>query len=191
VRFIRDAAITILAVVVVFTVFLCARMRTGGLSAEDSPGRVERTVATNLVRLAIRPDASRLSSPLADPRTWRSGADHFEDHCSACHGNDGRGHTLLGRNMYPKVPDLASPVIQGMSDGALFYVIENGIRWTGMPGWKGEHTPDESWRLVGFIRHLPAVSQEELRGLPRDTENSHSSEHVHDDENSHHQHEMH
>jgi mono/diheme cytochrome c family protein len=189
VRFIRDAAITILAVLVVFTVFLYARMRTGGLSAEDSPGRVERTVATNLVRLAIPPAASRLSSPLADPGSWREGTDHFEDHCSVCHGNDGRGRTLLGRNMYPKVPDLASPSIQGMSDGALFYVIENGVRWTGMPGWKGEHTPDESWRLVGFIRHLPALTQEELGTLPGDSDESHRSEHEHDEGGSHHQHE--
>jgi hypothetical protein len=90
--------------------------------------------------------------------------------------------------MYPKVPDLTSPSIQRMSNGALFYVIENGVRWTGMPGWMGDHTADESWRLVSFIRHLPALTPDERDILQRDTDASHGSEHG---EVSHHQHEMH
>jgi hypothetical protein len=46
----------------------------------------------------------------------------------------------------------------------LFYIIENGVRLTGMPAW-GDGSADserESWKLVLFIRHLPDISAEEL-----------------------------
>jgi len=53
---------------------------------------------------------------------------------------------------------------QKLSDHQLFYIIENGIRLTGMPAW-GTGTKageDESWRLVRFIRHLPQITPEEI-----------------------------
>lgn len=54
-----------------------------------------------------------------------------------------------------------------MSDGELFYVIERGIPFTGMPAW-GTGTPDgetSSWELVRFIRHLPRLSDQELKDM--------------------------
>src|SRR5438105_12307474 len=54
---------------------------------------------------------------------------------------------------------------QELTDGELFYVIHNGIRLTGMPafGEEGTNGPDnESWALVHFIRHLPAMTDEEV-----------------------------
>ena len=53
---------------------------------------------------------------------------------------------------------------QGLSDGELFYAIERGIPWTAMPAWE-TGTPEgveDSWKLVRFIRHLPALTQKEL-----------------------------
>jgi len=50
---------------------------------------------------------------------------------------------------------------QGLSDGELFYIIENGVRLTGMPAWGGAGKPEESWKLVQFIRHLPALTPDE------------------------------
>jgi plastocyanin len=62
--------------------------------------------------------------------------------------------------MYPPVPDLASDAVQQLSDGALFWILQHGVRWTGMPAFRDEHTADETWRLVSFIRHVPAGSEE-------------------------------
>jgi mono/diheme cytochrome c family protein len=92
------------------------------------------------------------------------GACHFADHCASCHGNDGRGQTTLGRNMYPKAPDMTLPETQRLSDGELFAIIENGVRLTGMPAWgsPGPEDDNETWELVHFIRHLPKITPEEL-----------------------------
>ena len=152
-RLFRDATITLI-VLLTGVVVVGYRSVRGGLSAEANPGRVERAIATRLVRLSIPRDARNADNPFTDPSTWRDAALHFEEQCAACHGGDGRGDTYVGKNMYPKVPDLASPAIQQMTDGDLFYVIQNGVRWTGMPAWRTEYTVDDTWKLVSFIRHL-------------------------------------
>jgi mono/diheme cytochrome c family protein len=67
-----------------------------------------------------------------------------------CHGNDGKGRTLIGQNLYPKTTDLSLPQTQQLGDGELFYIITNGIRLTGMPAW-GTGTPEDdeaTWGLV-------------------------------------------
>ena len=56
---------------------------------------------------------------------------------------------------------------QNLEGHELFYIIENGIRLTGMPAWgtgkkAGE---EESWRLVRFIRHLPRITAEEIEQM--------------------------
>ena len=73
----------------------------------------------------------------------------------------------MGRALYPRSPDLSASATQQLSDGELFYIIENGIRFTGMPGWGGAGRPEESWKLVHFIRHLPGLTDEELREMER------------------------
>ena len=90
---------------------------------------------------------------------------HFADHCASCHGNDGKGSTLIGRGLYPKPPDMTEPATQKLLDGELYYIIENGIRFTGMPAFgeeSGNDNDQESWDLVHFIRHLPQMTPDEI-----------------------------
>jgi mono/diheme cytochrome c family protein len=181
-RFLRDAVITVVVVVAVIGVLAYARMRAGGLSADAEPGAFERTIATRLLRLSIPPDAERQKNPFADDATaWRDIAVHYEDHCAMCHGSDGRGRTDLGENMYPKVPDLADASVQRLSDGALFSIIQNGVRWTGMPAWKREHSPEDTWKLVSFVRRVPSLTPSDLEDLRQHDERSHDDHHHRED----------
>ena len=59
---------------------------------------------------------------------------------------------------------------QSLSDGELFYIIQNGIRLTGMPAWStgaSERDAEDSWKLVHFIRHLPDVTFEERKQMEK------------------------
>ena len=181
-RFLRDALITVVVLIILVTLGALVVVRNGGLSADKAPGRVEQAIATRLVRLSIPSNAAQATSTLTDQARWRDGADHFEDHCAVCHGRDGHGDKEMGDRMYPPVPDLAAAATQQKSDGALFYIIQNGVRWTGMPGWKAEHSPDETWRLVSFIRHVPSMTAAEVASLKADSdhEHEHADDHGHD-----------
>jgi mono/diheme cytochrome c family protein len=187
-RFLRDALITVIVLGIAIALVAYSRVRGGGFSADAEPGTFERSIATRLLRLSIPADADRQQNPFAtDSNAWRSVVDHFQDHCATCHGQDGRGTTEMGKNMYPKVPDLADARIQSLSDGALFYIIQNGVRWTGMPAWKGEHTPEETWRLVSFVRKMPSLTPQEMESLkpPAEPEAEHPADHEHP---AHHEH---
>ena len=73
----------------------------------------------------------------------------------------------MGKHVYPPAPDMRQANTQGLTDGELFYIIQNGIRLTGMPSWGSGKAQDEqdSWKLVLFIRHLPKLTAEEEREM--------------------------
>lgn len=133
----------------------------GGISARNAPGTGETAAARRLRSLAMPRAARERTNPVSPtPDAIREGLEHFADHCAVCHGNNGSGDTEMGRGLYPRPPDMRQPATQSLSDGELFYIIENGVRLTGMPAW-GDGSPESeaaSWPLVHFIRHLPKLS---------------------------------
>jgi mono/diheme cytochrome c family protein len=136
-----------------------------GLDARKQPSALEARIARSVRRLAVPRDIRERRNPVqpsADVMT--GGIDHFADHCASCHGVDGSGDTEIGRGLFPKAPDMRLDATQSMSDGELFYVIEHGVRFTGMPGWSTGTAAGEtaSWELVQVIRHLPMLTEEEL-----------------------------
>lgn len=159
-----------LAVVLGALIAGAALLFRGGISARVDPTHLESVIARRLVRLGI-PDASRrLRNPEPSSKeVLAAGRGHFADHCAICHGNDGGGQTEMGRNLYPRVPDLRLPHSQELTDGELLYIIENGIRLTGMPGWGdgSEESGRASWHLVAFIRHLPHLTPAEKLEMDR------------------------
>ena len=136
-----------------------------GVSARDEPTAVEAFMARRLRRLATPSHLHSAKNPVALTSEVMAGArEHFADHCASCHGNDGKGQTSIGRNLYPKAPDMTLAATQDLVDGELFGIIENGIRLTGMPAW-GNGTPESekaSWELVHLVRHFPRITQAEL-----------------------------
>ena len=139
-----------------------------GVSAKEQPGKVEEFLATRVRNMAIVRRAKSLINPveyseevIADARA------HFADHCATCHGNDGSGDTEIGRGMWPKVPDMRLARTQNLSDGELFWIIENGVRFTGMPAWGNGTKEGEtaSWQLVHFVRRLPKLTPAEIEEM--------------------------
>lgn len=131
-----------------------------GFSARDKPLALEAFFARNLRLIAIPSSAKNLKNPLKETRLSLAEArDHFADHCATCHGNRGDGKTMIGEGLYPPPPDLRRET-QELTDGEIFYIIKNGIRFTGMPGFGG--SDEDNWKLVSFIRHLPRLSDEEV-----------------------------
>jgi mono/diheme cytochrome c family protein len=138
---------------------------TTGVSARPEPSRLEAITARTVRSIAIRARVRGITNPVpVSDAVVKEGMEHFADHCAVCHGNDGRGDTEMGRGLYPRAPDMRVAETQNLSDAELFYIIENGVRLTGMPAWSTGTKEGEtsSWHLVHFIRHLPKLSEEEI-----------------------------
>ena len=141
-----------------------------GVSARSTPGSLEASVARTIRGLAIRSRLRGVKNPVpVSDEVIVDGRDHFADHCASCHANDGSGNTEMGRGLYPKAPDMRLRATQDLPDAELFYIIENGVRLTGMPGWSTGTKEGEtsSWHLVHFIRHLPQLSADEIERMER------------------------
>ena len=158
---------TVAGVAIAFVLLLASVQR--GFSARDPPSRLEAAVAQAMRGWSIPRAAKRRVNPIATtPQSLLAARAHFADHCAQCHANDGSGKTEMGANLYPKPPDMRARATQRKSDGELFYIIQNGVRLTGMPAW-GEpgRDDDDTWKLVAFIRTLPRLPDADVAAMRR------------------------
>src|SRR6476646_6772903 len=93
-----------------------------------TPSNTENKVMSE-VKHEVTIGGKDVKNPIAyTPDAAKEGGEHFQHHCQICHGLDGQ----------------------------LKWIIENGIKPSGMPGWKGILEDEEMWNIVHYIRHLPA-----------------------------------
>jgi mono/diheme cytochrome c family protein len=157
-----------IAIIVAAVVMLVLQGR--GVSARPEPSGLEKRAALFMRGWLTPATYKGLKNPVSDTEeNFAAAREHFADHCASCHANDGSGNTEMGRSLYPKAPDMRLPRTQDLSDGEIFYFIENGIRLTGMPGWSTGTVEGErsSWQLVHFIRRLGKLTPEDLAIMER------------------------
>lgn len=162
------AGVVTLPVLALLFGFVMLKSRSHGFSAHAQPMFVEKFAAEQARLMALPSDAKDKPNPVPNSSEVLAEARaHWADHCATCHANDGSGQTEVGKNMYPPAPDMRKHDTQDMTDGELFYIIQNGVRLSGMPAWgnDSEHDQKASWKLVRFIRHLPNLSPEELQEM--------------------------
>jgi mono/diheme cytochrome c family protein len=167
-RSILKACWHLCAIVGVAVIAAAISFARDGVTTRTEPSAIETTLG-RAARHALIPASvrERQNPQAATPEGLRVGLEHWADHCASCHANDGSGDTSIGRSLYPRVPDMRSADTQQLSDGELFYLIEHGVKLTGMPAWGTGTAEGEaaSWQLVHFIRRLPALDAAELADM--------------------------
>ena len=125
-----------------------------GKKAVVTPPALEAYFANQLKTIKI-PEAAFPTIPIdrAEANVVEGG-EHFNHHCASCHDLDGDADSAFAKAFYPPVADLASDQVQKYSDGQLKWIVENGIRYTGMPGWKGIIDEPIQWKIVYYMRAL-------------------------------------
>jgi cytochrome c553 len=100
-----------------------------------------------------------------DPALLLKGAGHFEAGCRPCHGApDLPRLPRVPRAMLPPPPDLAL-VAAEYAPEELFYIVKNGIKFTGMPAWPAQVRDDEVAAMVAFLVALPKLDAAAYRRL--------------------------
>jgi len=134
-----------------------------GASWEDPQPVV---AALSRVRTASISRRARDQPPIAleEAATISSGARQFAKYgCSACHGAPGVGWSKFSEGLNPGPPDLKE-IAAERDAAALFWVVKNGIRMTGMPSFAKAGVPDsELWQIVAFVKKLPTVSEADYK----------------------------
>ena len=121
-----------------------------------SPSSIETTVMTKAKHTFLIRNKKSVNPIKVTPQTIGDGREAFSHYCIACHGLDGQNTGVpFADSMSPPVPSLSSREVQSYTDGQLKWVIEHGIKPSGMPGANGILSDEEQWEIVVFIRHLP------------------------------------
>ena len=140
-------------------------------TASARPSATESWVARSILRHWVRRSSSIARNPVPPtPENLRDGEREYDEHCAVCHGFGGNGQNQLGADFYPPVASLSQGLV-GMPDGALFFILSNGIRMTGMPGFATRHSPDELWKMILWVRHLPHLTPQERASIQARIEN--------------------
>jgi mono/diheme cytochrome c family protein len=132
----------------------------GGMSARQTPSALESIVAQALVQWSIPSASKAQGNPLGarnNAADIAAGHELYAGKCQSCHGYDGSGKTDAGGGLFPPPISLRPSALEKRkrTDGELFYLIRNGVRNTGMPGWP--LTDQQTWQLVSFLRNLPGT----------------------------------
>jgi len=158
-----------LALLVIAGVAALALVRGYGISAVTyRPIPFEAQTAKAVWRFLVPANVRTAANPVPPTAdVLKEAREHWADHCATCHANDGSGDATIGRRVFPRAPDMRVAPTQALTDGELFYAIEQGIPWTAMPGWRTGEAEGEraSWALVRFIRHLPSITPDEVREM--------------------------
>lgn len=152
----RTVCLTIWVVVILLIITTAYRVTHASVSALPDPGPVEKSLAMKAkdwyIGRAAR--ATLPPQPANDADSVSKGEALFGMECVSCHGQDGHTPTAIGRSMYPRALDLGSAEVQEMSDRELFWVVKNGIRLSGMPGFAHINSDQEIWHFAHFVRSL-------------------------------------
>lgn len=162
----RTGLLIFLLIVIAVCVYGFILVRRG-FSARDNPSWLESSMARTARKMAYPSSATNMKNPVPDTHENLMEAEaHWADHCATCHANNGSGDTVIGKNLYPRAPDMRKAETQDLTDGQLYYTIQNGVRLTGMPAWGAAGDNDEdTWKLVHFIRHLSQLTPEDEKHM--------------------------
>src|SRR5229473_2268564 len=139
-------------------------------NANQKPSPIEAVVANHILLSWVRQHAPRERNPLSPSHdNLKSAQSEFEEHCASCHGLDGSGKNRFEADFYPPVPKLTGDILD-LSDGELYFIVAKGIRNTAMPSFEQEHSADDMWKMVLWIRHLELLSPEEKAALEKEIE---------------------
>lgn len=149
-------------ILALFSGFLVCAIYFAGCAAKRKPLPLENSVANMAKDIAIPIEARDAKNPVpASDEAIKDGEQIYAQNCALCHGVDGHGFTVIGRNMYPPAMDLTSPHVQHWTDADLYWIIQNGISLTGMPSWSSSISPTDTWKIAQYIHALPRLNAEQ------------------------------
>ena len=154
-----------IAVVVVLSAgFLCVRFGLMDPRADIPVNSLERRIAMPSLDAAVDRRAPEVKNPVQPTDAdLIAGMKVYQTNCASCHGDIHRPHGMLADALYPRAPQFVEDV-PDMPENQNFYIIQHGIRLSGMPAWKSVLGEQQMWQVTTFLSHMdkltPIVSQE-------------------------------
>lgn len=132
-------------------------------SRADIPvGELEQKIAMPALDASVARRAPEMTNPLdSSDATLIAGMNIYQTNCANCHGDVSHPHGLLADAFYPRAPQFVEDAAD-MPENQSYFIIQHGIRLSGMPAWKQSLSEQQMWQVTTFLSHIdkltPAVS---------------------------------
>jgi thiosulfate dehydrogenase len=148
------AGILLTVVVLIGGIWFVAARGYLNFAADQRPSSIEEHLSMSAVDASSERRASGKKNPLPTTEdNIAAGAKIYLDHCGGCHGVPSNPDSQFARSFYPPVPRFFKEV-PDVPETQNFYIIQHGIRWTGMPAWNQTLTDDQIWQVVTFLSNI-------------------------------------
>ena len=128
---------------------------------------ITRRILAFAMRNSVETHARAITAPpLDDPALILLGLRHYDGGCTPCHGAPGHPRNPIPMRLVPMPPHLPA-VVREWTPAQLFWIVRNGLKYTGMPAWPADGRDDEVWAVVAALRQLPALDAVAYRRLAR------------------------
>jgi mono/diheme cytochrome c family protein len=116
---------------------------------------LERVYGDFAVSLASRLHSGGTPSPSTQgQRAVQAGRLAYIGSCAECHGASGDGKGVFGTAIYPPATDLTTGDTKEKTDAQLYWIIKNGLSFTGMPAFGSQYSDQDIWSMVSYLRSL-------------------------------------
>ncbi len=160
----RGFLLGIMVTLLVLVIGVAWYAKTGRVNfeADHPPSGLETRFAMSAVDAATDHRAPDVKNPLpATDENLVAGAHVYLDHCAGCHGTPSNPDGQFASSFNPPVPQFFRNA-PDMPDNKNFYVVQHGIRWSGMPAWNKILSEQQMWQVVTFMsrtENLPPAAK--------------------------------
>ena len=157
-KFLVGLVLGLVAVPLVVYAYLASGNAPVATSAPPLP--FERKLAHKALNAVIDKEMPKTVPVQGDEPNFTAGAQVYRENCAVCHGLPGQPKTAIAKGMFPDPPVLLEG--KGVTDdpaGESYWKVANGIRLTGMPGFKNSLSETQMWQvsvLLAGADKLPA-----------------------------------
>ena len=133
-----------------------------------SPLPMEEKIAHMSLQAAMAKGKMQQSPVPADEPNMTQGAHIYVENCAFCHGFEGSKASFAAKGMFPLPPQLLSEdMVTDDPTGKIYWTVENGIRLTGMPGFRDMLTPTQMWQVSQMLQHADKLPDQTKAALAK------------------------
>jgi len=154
---------TLIAIICILVVGLVLFVWSGiyNISTTDPHWKITSWLLEKVRDRSISAHSRGIVAPsLKDEKLIGNGFGHYHAMCRLCHGAPGHPPDEFAEGLYPSPPNLTSREIQEFTDAELYWIVKNGIKMTGMPGFGVTHDEKGLWGIVAFLRRLAILESD-------------------------------
>ncbi len=147
-------AAILVGILVLAGLFIYVRLGFLDLRADIPVNSVDKAIAMPSIDASVGRLASKVQNPVpASDSNLVTGMKIYQTNCSMCHGDIVHPHAQFANALYPRAPQFVEDA-PNMPENQNFFILQHGIRWTGMPAWKESLNDHQMWQVTTFLSHM-------------------------------------